>query len=492
MRGRRAGSVRCLAQRLAPSDRAVKVAIRSPSSSRQGSEMALRDVSCRVFGVRGPQVGIPPRETERGGTAFPGASGRRGPQRRGMPQRARVSARRARPPAAAPSATGAHGRCGEGAPHVWVGRPRALLQRRAPLGLPSRVASLRRRPRRNQRSTHARHVRTRSGRRPRSARVTNGAERARWLPPPGLLPAVSHSLGWHLTSLPSQPGERSPRVSDRPAPHRAAHAHGSPALPAAFCIYSFIPQFFTQKADAGAPGLGFRRDGSGWPWSTFASVSSHAHPTGPGRHFSPGGNSVPLPGGHQAMSGDSFGCHDRGRDALVASGGKGWGAAKPPKCPRLSLKQSSPAPDATSARAETASLGGILLFQAWTTPLPPEPVRHADSRAPPRPPEAESALQRAPQGTCVGWTVCQARVWSVDPPSHGTCWSLSAHCLVAPHLGPCPRLPGLRSRSSETLATSPRTHSWCPDPSPLPGLAEPFTRPGSGPCLCPRLSGEGD
>lgn len=205
-----------------------------------------------------------------------------------------------------------------------------------------------------------------------------------------------------------------------------------PHPPCSAFAHSF-PNSSPEKLTRG-PGRGFLRDGSGWPWSPFApvsSVSSCTRPTGPGRRFSTGAIRSPSPGD----SGQQFWWSPPGEGVLVASGGRGWvplNLLSAHGCPRNRVlrPQTPPVPGLRQPVLE-----GSRSFKRGPPPCPQSWLDTQTLGPHPDPRKQNLHCNKLPGGTQVGWTVCEARVWRVDPPSHGMCWSLSAHCLVAPRLG---------------------------------------------------------
>lgn len=285
MRGRHASSARRPARRLAPSDRAAEDATLSPSPSREGREMALRDVSCKAFGPRS-QVATGPRA----GSAKTG--------RRSVPS--------AGPSPAAPSGQPralCHQRPRqvrvEGPRRVWVRGPRGPSP--GACSFPDAVAG-RFSPKATSTEPTVNSPTSRPHTKPEAASLRTSDRRSlapsRLLPLSGWLCSPGESLTWHFTSLPAGPGESSPRVSDGPAPHRTL----TTPPPALFCICSFIPQFFTRKANAGArPGLpaGRKRLALVAVCSGLLGLLLHT-PHGSRPALLHRGDSVPLPRGQQA------------------------------------------------------------------------------------------------------------------------------------------------------------------------------------------------
>lgn len=285
MRGRRADSARRPARRLAPSDHAAEDATLSPSPSREGREMALRDVSCKAFGPRS-QVATGPRarSAKTGRRSVPSAgpspaapSGQPRALRHQRPRQVRV----------------------EGPRRVWVRGSRGPGP--GACSFPDAVAG-RFSPKATSTEPTVNSPTSRPHTKPEAASLRTSDRRSlapsRLLPLSGWLCSPGESLTWHFTSLPAGPGESSPRVSDGPAPHRTLTA----PPPTLFCICSFIPQFFTRKANAGArPGLP-----AGWKRLALVAVCSgllglllHT-PHGSRPALLHRGDSVPLPRGQRA------------------------------------------------------------------------------------------------------------------------------------------------------------------------------------------------
>lgn len=295
MRGRRTSSARRPAWRLAPSDRAAEDATLSPSPSREGREMALRDVSCKAFGPRsqvatGPSAGSAKtgrRSVPSAGPSPAAPSGQPRALRHQRPRQVRV----------------------EGPRRVWVRGPRGPGP--GACSFPDAVAGCFS-PKATSTEPTVNSPASRPHTKPEAASLRTSDRRSlapsQLLPLSGWLCSPGESLTWHFTSLPAGPGESSPRVSDGPAPHRTLPA----PPPALFCIRSFIPQFFTRKANAGARAwASCETEAAGLGRRLLRSPRSPpAHAPRVQAGASPPGRLGPPP---QGTAGSSFGGHHRGR-----------------------------------------------------------------------------------------------------------------------------------------------------------------------------------